>query len=63
MGALAARMSKTGKVASVNGLEGLPNVVAQVGGFRKGAKSVKPDIEVKVRRRVRWWRARTWPAR
>jgi len=48
MGALAARMSKTGKVASVNGLEGLPNVVAQVGGFRKGAKSVKPDIEVKV---------------
>jgi basic membrane protein A len=48
MGVLAARMSKTGKVASVNSLEGLPNVVAQVGGFRKGAKSVKPDIEVKV---------------
>jgi basic membrane protein A and related proteins len=48
MGVLAARMSKTGKIGSVNGLEGLPNVVAQVGGFRKGAKSVKPDIEVKV---------------
>jgi basic membrane protein A and related proteins len=48
MGVLAARMSKSGKIASVNGLEGLPNVVAQVGGFRKGAKSVKPDIEVKV---------------
>ena len=32
----------------MNSLEGLPNVVAQVGGFRKGAKSVKPDIEVKV---------------
>lgn len=48
MGVLAARMSKTGKIASVNSLEGLPNVVAQVGGFRKGAKSVKPDIEVKV---------------
>jgi len=48
MGVLAARMSKTGKIASVNSLEGLPNVVAQVGGFRKGAKSVRPDIEVKV---------------
>lgn len=48
MGVLAARMSKTGKVASVNGLEGLPNVVQQVGGFRQGAKSVRPDIEVKV---------------
>ena len=48
MGVLAAKMSKTGKVGSVNGLEGLPNVVAQVGGFRKGAKSVNPTIEVKV---------------
>ncbi len=48
MGVLAARMCKTGKIGSVNGLEGLPNVVQQVGGFRKGAKSVKPDIEVKV---------------
>lgn len=48
MGVLAARMSKTGKIGSVNGLEGLPNVVAQVGGFRKGAKSVNPNIEVKV---------------
>lgn len=48
MGVLAAKMSKTGKVGSVNGLEGLPNVVAQVGGFRKGARSVNPSIEVKV---------------
>ena len=48
MGVLAARMSKTGKIASVNGLEGLPNVVQQVGGFRQGVKSVKPDAEVKV---------------
>ena len=48
MGVLAAKMSKTGKVGSVNGLEGLPNVVAQVGGFRKGARSVNPNIEVKV---------------
>jgi basic membrane protein A and related proteins len=48
MGVLAARISKTGKIGSVNSLEGLPNVVAQVGAFRKGAKSVRPDIEVRV---------------
>ena len=48
MGVLAAKMSKSGKIGSVNGLEGLPNVVQQVGGFRKGAKSVNPAIEVKV---------------
>jgi len=47
-GVLAARMSKSGKIGSVNGLEGLPNVVAQVGAFRKGALSVRPDIQVKV---------------
>ncbi|MBV9674478.1 MAG: BMP family protein [Verrucomicrobia bacterium] len=48
IGVMAARMSKTGKIGSVNGLEGLPNVVAQVGAYRKGAKSVNPNIEVKV---------------
>ena len=48
MGVLAARMSKTNKVASVNGLEGLPNVMQQVGGYRLGVKSVKPNTEVKV---------------
>jgi basic membrane protein A len=48
MGVLAARMSKTGRIGSVNGLEGLPNVVQQVGGFRLGVKSVRPDAEVKV---------------
>lgn len=48
MGVLAAKMSKSGKIGSVNGLEGLPNVVQQVGGFRKGAKSVNAGIEVKV---------------
>ncbi len=48
MGVLAARMSKTGKIGSVNGLEGLPNVVQQVGGFRQGVKSVRPDAEVRV---------------
>jgi basic membrane protein A and related proteins len=47
-GVLAARMSKTGKIGSINGLEGLPNVVAQVGAFRKGALSVRPDIQIKV---------------
>jgi basic membrane protein A len=48
IGVMAARMSKTGKIGSVNGLEGLPNVVAQVGAYRKGAKSVNANIEVKV---------------
>lgn len=48
MGVLAARLSKSNKVGSVNGLEGLPNVVQQVGGFRQGVKSVKPTAEVKV---------------
>jgi basic membrane protein A len=48
MGVLAARMSKTGKIGVVSGLEGLPNVVQYVGGFRLGAKATRPDIEVKV---------------
>jgi basic membrane protein A len=48
MGVLAARMSKTGKIGSVNGLEGLPNIVQQVGGFRQGVRSVRPDAQVRV---------------
>lgn len=48
MGVLAARMTKTGKIGVVSGLEGLPNVVQYVGGFRLGAKATKPDVEVKV---------------
>lgn len=48
MGVLAAKMSKTGKIGSVNSLEGLPNVVAQVGAYRLGAKSVNPNVQVKV---------------
>jgi simple sugar transport system substrate-binding protein/basic membrane protein A len=48
MGVLAARMSKSGKLGSVSGLEGLPNIVQQVGGFRQGVKSVRPDAEVRV---------------
>jgi len=47
-GVLAARMSKTGKIAAVAGLEGLPNMIASLGGFRLGAKSVRPDLEVKI---------------
>lgn len=34
VGTLAARMSKTHKVAGVYGLEGVPNITAQAGGFR-----------------------------
>lgn len=48
MGVLAARLSKTGKIGIVSGLEGLPNIVQQVGGFRQGVKSVKPTAEVRV---------------
>lgn len=48
IGALAAKLSKTGKIGSVNSLEGLPNVVAQVGAYRLGARSVNPKIQVKV---------------
>ena len=48
IGVLAAKLSKTGKIGSVNALEGLPNVVAQVGAYRLGAKSVNPKIQVKV---------------
>lgn len=48
VGVLAARMSKTGKIGAVAGLEGLPNMVASMGGFRLGAKSARPDIEVKI---------------
>jgi basic membrane protein A len=48
VGVLAARMSKTGKVGAVAGLEGLPNMVASMGGFRLGAKSVRPELEVKI---------------
>jgi len=47
-GALAARMSKSGKIGAVAGLEGLPNMVASMGGFRLGARSARPDIEVRI---------------
>lgn len=46
VGWLAAKMSKTGKIGGVYALEGLPNVVAQVGGMRLCAKQARPDVEV-----------------
>jgi len=48
VGALAGRMTKTGKVGAVAGLEGLPNMIASIGGFRLGVKSVRPEAEVRV---------------
>jgi simple sugar transport system substrate-binding protein/basic membrane protein A len=48
LGVLAARMSKTGKIGGVYALEGLPNMVAQVGAYRICAKRIKPDMEVSI---------------
>ncbi len=48
LGVLAARMSKSGKIGGVYALEGLPNMVAQVGLVPVCAKQVRPDIEVSV---------------
>jgi basic membrane protein A and related proteins len=48
LGALAALMSKTGKIGRVDGLEGLPTTIRQTGSFRICAKKVRPDIEVGV---------------
>lgn len=48
LGVLAARMSKTGKVGGVYGLEGLPNIVAQAGGFRLCARKTNPAIQVTI---------------
>jgi basic membrane protein A and related proteins len=48
LGVLAARMSKSGKIGGVYALEGLPNMVAQVGSFRICAKQVRPDVEISV---------------
>ena len=48
LGVLAARMSKSGKIGGVYALEGLPNMVAQVGSFRICAKQARPDVEVSI---------------
>jgi simple sugar transport system substrate-binding protein/basic membrane protein A len=48
VGVLAGRMTRSGKVGAVAGLEGLPNMIASMGGFRLGVKSVRPGAEVKI---------------
>ena len=46
-GVLAASMSKSGTIAVVGGVEGVPAVQKFVKGYANGAKSVNADIEVK----------------
>jgi basic membrane protein A len=46
-GVLAANMSKSNVIGVVGGIEGVPAVKKFVLGYQNGAKSVKPDIEVK----------------
>jgi simple sugar transport system substrate-binding protein/basic membrane protein A len=48
IGVAAARMTKTNKIGVIGGLEGLLALMKTVGGFRKGVKSVRPDVEVRV---------------
>lgn len=48
LGALAALMSKTGKIGGVYGLEGLPTTIDQVGSFRMCALKAKPGTQVTV---------------
>ncbi|MDR3375507.1 MAG: BMP family protein [Ancalomicrobiaceae bacterium] len=46
IGLLAARMSKTHKVAGVYGLEGVPNITAQAGGFRICAEKAGAKVTI-----------------
>jgi len=46
-GVLAASMSKSNIIGVVGGIEGVPAVKKFVLGYENGAKSIKPDIEVK----------------
>jgi len=46
LGVLAARMSKTHKVAGVYGLEGVPNITAQAGGFRICATKAGAQVTI-----------------
>ena len=46
LGALAARISKTHKVAGVYGLEGVPNITAQAGGFRICATKAGAQVTI-----------------
>lgn len=46
LGVLAARMSKTHKVAGVYGLQGVPNITAQAGGFRICATKAGAEVTI-----------------
>jgi basic membrane protein A len=46
LGTLAARMSKTHKVAGVYGLQGVPNITAQAGGFRICATKAGAQVAI-----------------
>jgi basic membrane protein A len=46
IGTLAARMSKTHKVAGVYGLQGVPNITAQAGGFRICATKAGAQVTI-----------------
>src|SRR5277367_1488890 len=46
LGVLAARMSKSHKVAGVYGLEGVPNITAQAGGFRICATKAGAQVSI-----------------
>lgn len=46
LGTLAARMSRTHKVAGVYGLQGVPNITAQAGGFRMCAAKAGAQVTI-----------------
>jgi basic membrane protein A and related proteins len=46
LGLLAARVSKTGKVGGVYGLQGVPNITAQAGGFRICAEKAGAKVTI-----------------
>jgi basic membrane protein A len=47
-GVLAGSVSKTGVIGTVGGINTIPAVVRYINGYRNGAASVNPDIDVKV---------------
>lgn len=47
-GILAASISKSGVIGAVGGSKTIPPVVNYIKGYENGAKSVKPDIQVKI---------------
>jgi basic membrane protein A and related proteins len=47
-GVLAAGVSKTGVIGTVGGINTIPAVVRYINGYRNGALSVNPQIDVKV---------------